>query len=168
MRVIDLTGTAPPPGYTPTQFGLDSNQFAGAGMNYNAPLAPPMSSQNQFQPQVNSQVGFQSRGQQFGSSVVTAVPQNSFRPASQPTVSQPTAAIAAVPRVSATGNSPPRINPLLSSPVQTREFPMQASPLAPSWKGVSNFDNKPPSTEPVGTSFGQSSDDLPWRRPDLQ
>ena len=163
MRVIDLTGSAPPPGYRPTQFGPNTNQFAGGTVTYNGPLAPSVSAQNQYQPQVNSQVGFQSRGQAFGSSVVTAVPQNSFRPATQPAAS-----IAAAPSVSTTSNSLPRINPILSSPVQTREFPMQASPLAPSWKGVSNFDNKPPSTEPVGNDFGQTDDDLPWRRPDLQ
>lgn len=188
MRVIDLTQAPAPPGYRGQSFpgqnynGQSYNGQASYGQNYNGYQAPV----NQFNaPQFNGQ---QLNGQQFNnqfnavapsnvapanfntqtqgnfnSSVTNAFPQNSsFRPDANVSVRS---------RINANSSAAAPAAEVASRPnqlMQTREFEMNPSPLAPTFSGVTNFDDKPPSTEPVGSGLPNAQDELPWRRPDVR
>ncbi|MGB7348008.1 MAG: hypothetical protein WBD20_27535 [Pirellulaceae bacterium] len=167
MQVHDLTQAPPPPGYSGPlmqqatgQYGHQyANQFNNQYSNQFNRVAPAaFNGQQQLPAQGN-----------FNSPVVTAFPQGSaFRQSPDPGFqANPVQATAALSPVS-TIASVPQANHLMPSQIQTREFDMKDSPLDPSWNGVSKFDDKPPSTEPVGSGFQDTADDLPWRRPDMQ
>ncbi|QDT11630.1 hypothetical protein [Planctomycetes bacterium K23_9] len=185
MRVIDLTQAPAPPGYSPAagsyqapvgQFANQSNQnWQGNGFQNTAAQfnnVAPAGFNSQSQANFNSPVAnaFQQTGVNQGGGGFQQA--GAFRPSTETNSSFGTQFISGQPtfngRPSETIASVPRVNQLMPSQIQTREFELKPSPLAPSFSGVSNFEDKPPSTEPIGSGFQSSGDNLPWRRPDMQ
>ena len=138
MRVIDMTQAPPPPGYQP-QYPAQQYQ--------RQPFEP-----SQFQ------------GVPFNPATGNFAPQTIHVPRPGEI-----AAEQGMPRVQPNGQFGPgnQFGPSASI-AQRREFPMQPSPLEPSFQGSNQFPTNQPSTEPIDNSFGQQQENLPWRRPGAQ